>query len=89
MASRLWGSASGGGLEGDAMAAATHAAAEVAGEGAADAAGAAAQGSGHHIADIFQAIRRFSGFFSYLTSRWSLACFTVVSGPRRSFGQIN
>ncbi|OJJ37682.1 hypothetical protein ASPWEDRAFT_39416 [Aspergillus wentii DTO 134E9] len=78
MASRLWGSASGGGLEGDAMAAATHAAAEVAGEGAADAAGAAAQGSGHHIADIFQAIRRFSGFFSYLTSRWSLACFTVA-----------
>lgn len=71
--------ASGAVLEGEAVAVGARAAAEtVVGEGAASAA-ATAQESGFHIADLFYTLRRLSGFFSYLTSRWSLACFTVVS----------
>lgn len=31
-----------------------------------------------NLTDVFQALRRFSGFFSYMTSRWSLACFSVA-----------
>jgi Zinc finger, C3HC4 type (RING finger) len=31
-----------------------------------------------NLTDIFQTMRRFSGFFSYMTSRWSLACFSVA-----------
>lgn len=30
------------------------------------------------LADTIQSLRKFSGFFSYMTSRWSLACFSVV-----------
>ncbi|EEA28766.1 hypothetical protein TMatcc_002884 [Talaromyces marneffei ATCC 18224] len=31
-----------------------------------------------NVTDFFQAMKRFSGFFSYMTSRWSLACFSVA-----------
>lgn len=65
---------------GNNVSAAAQTAGEAAGEGVAE---AAVQESGFHIADIFHAMRRFSGFFSYMTSRWSLACFTVVSRPSR------
>ena len=77
MASQILDYGSGTGLGGEAVAAGTQAAAEAMGDGV----GAAAteQGSGMGITDVFHALRRFSGFFSYLTSRWSLACFTVVS----------
>ncbi|KAL4898111.1 hypothetical protein BDV59DRAFT_166228 [Aspergillus ambiguus] len=34
--------------------------------------------SSSHFSDILQAVIKFSGFFSYLTSRWSMACFTVA-----------
>jgi hypothetical protein len=33
---------------------------------------------GLNFTDVFQALRRFSGLFSYMTSRWSLTCFSVV-----------
>lgn len=33
---------------------------------------------GLNFTDMFQALRRFSGLFSYMTSRWSLTCFSVV-----------
>lgn len=72
--------ASGGAPGGETVARA--AAETVVGEGTAGAAAAAAatsQESGFHIVDFFHTLRRLSGFFSYLTSRWSLACFTVVS----------
>lgn len=60
--------------EGDAVAAAAGAA-NVAAEGAA---AAGVNNAGLNFTDIFHAVRRFSGFFSYMTSRWSLACFSVV-----------
>lgn len=79
--------ASGGAVGGETMARA--AAETVVGEGAASAAAAAATGqeSGFHIADFFHTLRRLSGFFSYLTSRWSLACFTVVSADNLYMNQ--
>lgn len=70
MASWILGRASGAGVGNNAVAAA-----HAAGEGVAE---TAAQDSGLHIADIFHAMRRFSGFFSYVTGRWSFACFSVV-----------
>ena len=73
MATRILGRASNAGVAGNVMTAA-QAAGEAAGEGMAETAE-----SGLRIADIFHAMRRFSGFFSYITSRWSLACFSVVS----------
>lgn len=73
MASQLLENSSG---TGEAAVAAGTQAAEAVGD---TAAGAAAQDSGFHIVDLFHTLRRLSGFFSYLTSRWSLACFTVVS----------
>lgn len=77
--------ASGGAVGGETVA---RVAAETVGEGAAGAATAATTGqeSGFHIADFFHTLRRLSGFFSYLTSRWSLACFTVVSADNLQFG---
>ncbi|RAL15749.1 putative ubiquitin-protein ligase (Asi3) [Aspergillus homomorphus CBS 101889] len=75
MATHIWGTAPATGSGGDTVVLATQAAAEVIREGIADAAVQA--DSSHHISDIVQAIVRFSGFFSYLTGRWSLACFTV------------
>ena len=61
------------------VAVATAQAANAAREGVAEAVGQADTGS--HFTDILQALIKFSGFFSYLTSRWSLACFTVVRFP--------
>ncbi|RHZ60051.1 hypothetical protein CDV55_106516 [Aspergillus turcosus] len=76
MATRISGHAPVTGSEADAVVAATQAAAGAAREGMVD---AAAQGeTGVYLAEFLQAMRRFSGFFSYLTSRWSLACFTVA-----------
>lgn len=70
MATRIFGHATNVGMENNVAAAA-----QAAGEGVAE---TAAQESGLRIADIFNAMRRFSGFFAYMTSRWSLACFSVV-----------
>lgn len=72
MVNGLWEGAAGIG-EGDAVAAAG--VANVAAEGATE---AGANYAGLNFTDIFHAMRRFSGFFSYMTSRWSLACFSVV-----------
>lgn len=77
MATRFWGTSSGTGLETDAVVLATQTAAEAARDGVVDAASQAE--SSLHFSDILQAVMKFSGFFSYLTSRWSLACFTVVN----------
>ncbi|KAI9039573.1 putative ubiquitin-protein ligase (Asi3) [Aspergillus affinis] len=74
MATLFGGGGAGAAPAGD-VAAATAQAANVAREGVAEAVGQADTGS--HFADILQALIRFSGFFSYLTSRWSLACFTT------------
>lgn len=64
------------GREADALAAAAASStAANAAEGAAEA--GLAEGS-LNFTDMFQAMRRFSGFFSYMTSRWSLTCFSVV-----------
>ncbi|KAK2754794.1 hypothetical protein FQN54_006687 [Arachnomyces sp. PD_36] len=41
-------------------------------------AGIAEEGTPWTLADTIQSLRRFSGFFSYMTSRWSLACFSVA-----------
>ncbi|GFF24295.1 hypothetical protein IFM58399_00608 [Aspergillus lentulus] len=75
MATRISGHAPGTGSEADAVVAATQAVAGAAGERMADA--AAQTETGVYLTEFLQAMRRFSGFFSYLTSRWSLACFTV------------
>ncbi|KAL4803860.1 hypothetical protein BDV18DRAFT_144560 [Aspergillus unguis] len=70
------GRTTGGGLQTEAVAAATQAAGEAA-RGVAE--GAAAQSSsGIQFTDLLQSAVKFSGFFSYLTSRWSLACFAVA-----------
>ncbi|RAK76821.1 putative ubiquitin-protein ligase (Asi3) [Aspergillus fijiensis CBS 313.89] len=76
MATHIWGSAPATGSEGDTVVLATQAAAEVVRESVADAA-AQADSSLPQFSDIVQAVVKFSGFFSYLTGRWSLACFTV------------
>ena len=43
----------------------------------------APEGSGLSFGDMLQSVRRFSGLFSYVTSRWSLACFAVVRTHQR------
>lgn len=67
-------------------------------EGAAAAAGGAPlegmadiaeEGAAWTLADTIQSLRKFSGFFSYMTSRWSLACFSVVGSSRVGFGLVN
>ncbi|KAK9600325.1 hypothetical protein V6Z92_000409 [Aspergillus fumigatus] len=75
MATRISGHAPGTGSAADAAVAATQAVAGAAGERMADA--ATQMETGVYLAEFLQAMRRFSGFFSYLTSRWSLACFAV------------
>ncbi|KAI2991580.1 ThiF family protein [Aspergillus niger] len=75
MATRFWGAAPGTGLEPEAVLA-TQTAAEAVRDGVVDA--AAQADSSLHFSDILQAVMKFSGFFSYLTSRWSLTCFTVA-----------
>ncbi|KAF9893271.1 hypothetical protein FE257_011701 [Aspergillus nanangensis] len=72
MTSRFWGASS----ESDVVAATAQAAAGAVGEGIVEP--AVQVESTSHISDIMQAALKFSGFFSYLTSRWSLACFTVA-----------
>lgn len=37
------------------------------------------QGSGLSHAFTFQHVRNFGGVFTYMTSRWALSCFTLVS----------
>jgi hypothetical protein len=78
MTTSFW-STPGTGLERDVVAAATQAAG-AAGAAASEAVveAAAQPNSSLHLTDFLQAAIKFSGFFSYLTSRWSLACFTVV-----------
>jgi hypothetical protein len=70
------------GPERNVVAAATQAAGAIGAAGAAASEAvveAAAQpNSSLQLTDFLQAAVKFSGFFSYLTSRWSLACFTVV-----------
>jgi hypothetical protein len=61
--------------EGELAAAAAATGANHIAEGIAENAGADAA---FNMTDFFQAMRRFSGFFSYMTSRWSLACFSVA-----------
>ncbi|KAL4923922.1 putative ubiquitin-protein ligase (Asi3) [Aspergillus undulatus] len=69
-------SAPGAGLGRNVAAATTQAAGEVAREAVV---AAAVQGdSGLQFTDLLQSAIKFSGFFSYLTSRWSIACFTVA-----------
>ncbi|KAL3479322.1 hypothetical protein BJX99DRAFT_76747 [Aspergillus californicus] len=75
IATNLW-SAPGAGPERDVMAAATQTAGDVAREAVMEA--AAQPDTGFQFIDFLQAAVKFSGFFSYLTSRWSLACFTVA-----------
>ncbi|KAK1147752.1 hypothetical protein N8T08_000265 [Aspergillus melleus] len=75
MATLFGGGGAGVAPAGD-VAVATAQAANAAREGVAEAVGQADTGS--HFTDILQALIKFSGFFSYLTSRWSLACFTVA-----------
>ncbi|KAK2736437.1 hypothetical protein FQN55_001613 [Onygenales sp. PD_40] len=37
-----------------------------------------ADGSGFNVGDFIYSVRKFGGFFSYMTSRWSIACFAVA-----------
>ena len=61
------------------------------GAGAAAAAGGgggatASEESGINFSDVFETVRKFGGFFSYIASRWSYACFVVVGVyPSSSF----
>ncbi|KAL2830559.1 hypothetical protein BDW59DRAFT_18533 [Aspergillus cavernicola] len=75
MATYFW-STPGAGPEREVVAAATQAAGEAAREAVVEAAGQ--PDTSLHFTDFLQAAIKFSGFFSYLTSRWSLACFTVA-----------
>jgi hypothetical protein len=59
---------------GDAVAAATNAAANMAGDGAAG----VGQEGGYYIAEFLSAIKKVGGFFGYLTSLWSFACLVEV-----------
>ncbi|KAL3459456.1 hypothetical protein BJX64DRAFT_264919 [Aspergillus heterothallicus] len=69
-------SMSSAGPERNVVAAATQAVGEAAREAVVEA--ATQPDSSLHLTDFLQAAIKFSGFFSYLTSRWSLACFTVA-----------
>ncbi|KAL4943759.1 hypothetical protein BDV06DRAFT_129408 [Aspergillus oleicola] len=75
MSTHAW-SASGAGLEGGVAAATTQAAGEAVREAVVEA--AAQPDAGLQFTDLLQSAIKFSGFFSYLTSRWSIACFTVA-----------
>ncbi|KAL2870659.1 putative ubiquitin-protein ligase (Asi3) [Aspergillus lucknowensis] len=75
MAANFW-NAPGAGPERNVVAAATQAVGDAAREAVAEA--AIQPDSSLHFTDFLQAAIKFSGFFSYLTSRWSLACFTVA-----------
>ncbi|KAL4961751.1 putative ubiquitin-protein ligase (Asi3) [Aspergillus stella-maris] len=75
MSTHLWG-ATGAGMEGGVAAATTEAAGEAVREAVVEA--AAQPDAGFQLTDLLQSAIKFSGFFSYLTSRWSIACFTVA-----------
>ncbi|KAL4780977.1 hypothetical protein BJX76DRAFT_27403 [Aspergillus varians] len=75
MNTQAWSTA-GAGLERDVVAATTQAAGEAAREAVVEA--VAQPSTSLQFTDILQGVIKFSGFFSYLTSRWSLACFTVA-----------
>lgn len=69
-------SAAGGtGLTGHGVAGATHAGVDSAVEGLAD---TVAQGGSSHLSNILHTVSKLGGFFSYLTSGWSLACLALV-----------
>lgn len=70
----LWSGA--GSTAGTGSAAATHAAADMAGSGFADVAG---QDGSYYVAEFVGAIKKLGGFFGYLTSLWSFACLVEVS----------
>ncbi|KAI9375518.1 hypothetical protein BJX61DRAFT_494010 [Aspergillus egyptiacus] len=75
MTTHSW-STRGTGPEVDVAAAVTQAAGEAAREAAVEA--AAQPDTSLQFTDILQAAVKFSGLFSYLTSRWALACFAVA-----------
>lgn len=70
----IFGEGAGGADAGTAEAVAAAVAAGTDGAAAAE----AVEGSAFSFGDLIDNARRFSGFFSYVTSRWSLACFAVV-----------
>lgn len=70
------------GFTGDGVAAATHAAAHTPVEGLADTMG---QEGGSYLSNILHTMRKLGGFFSYLTSGWSLACLALVRYGSLSF----
>lgn len=76
----IWGgavpSASETALTSDAMAAASQAAASMAGEGVPQ---AVVQGDSWYMTEIMQTMRKIGGFFGYITSIWSFACLAEVS----------
>lgn len=65
-----------------AAAAATTTAANIGLEGATE---AGVNSPGSSFSHFLHAMKRFSGFFSYMMSRWSLACFSVVRMSAKSF----
>lgn len=46
------------------------------------------QGSGLSHSFTFQHVRNFGGIFTYITSRWALSCFTLVSLTRGEGVQV-
>ncbi|KAM5433531.1 hypothetical protein MferCBS31731_007037 [Microsporum ferrugineum] len=48
------------------------------GDAAASSTGSAGTASGFSMGDFMPALRKFGGFFNYMTTRWSLACFIVA-----------
>ncbi|KAL4921430.1 hypothetical protein BDW62DRAFT_128932 [Aspergillus aurantiobrunneus] len=75
MATQSW-STPGAGSERDVVAAATQAAGEATREAVGET--AAQPNTSLQFTDLLQSAIKFSGFFSYLTSRWSLACFAAL-----------
>lgn len=69
----------GAGLGRDAAGVAGVAAVAAAGADGVGVAANAAVASGFNMGDFLHNMRKFGGFFSYMTSRWSIACFAVVS----------
>lgn len=78
--SSLWSGA--GSTAGAGSAAATHAAADMAGSGLAN---VADQEGSYYFAEFLVAIKKLGGFFGYLTSVWSFACLLEVSSGLEPF----
>ncbi|OAX85385.1 hypothetical protein ACJ72_00233 [Emergomyces africanus] len=68
----------GAGLGTDAVDVAGGAAVAAAGADGAGVGADAAVAAGLNIGDLLHNMRKFGGFFSYMTSRWSIACFAVA-----------